>query len=482
MDAKMKSKIAHFLLEVILPNFVFSLAAIAIGREMNVRVDYIAIISTLVFGGSCFTFYFIEKFRCKSLIDNLTGLNNREFVNQKMNQLIKSKQEFHFLLLDLNRFKNVNDTLGHSVGDKLLVEVAKRLQSCCRNEDVIARLGGDEFGIITTAKNFDFAAFSQRIISALQRQFIIGSYELSLGVSIGVAKFGEHGEDAETLVKNADAAMYHAKREKLGFFRYNCELDKTNLESLFLSNDLRVAIEKKELFNEYQPKIDINTGEIVGVECLCRWVHAEYGRIPPDKFIPLAEQEGLIDEVLFMALENALRDLYYMSRNGLNIGMSVNISAENLTNPEVISRIISTVAKFNIDPALLTLEITETAIAKNLENTVKSLTLLGAYGIKLSIDDFGTGYSSYFYLKHLPVSELKIDKSFVEDALDNVQDYMIINSIIQLAHSAKCTVVAEGVENAEQLELMKTMSCDFAQGNFTSPSLSIAELMAFKPK
>ena len=478
----MSARIKHFLFEVAIPNIVFSFAAFYLGKLMGVRADYMISISTLVFGGSSLTFYFIDAFRYKTMNDHLTGLKNREFIYRRLRALVKKKSSFYFMLLDLNRFKNVNDTLGHSIGDKLLVEAANRLSSCLRGKDVIARLGGDEFGIIVCSDSFDYDSFAKRITSAMQKQFQIDKFEMNIGVSIGIAKFGEHGTTVESIVQHADMAMYHAKREKLGHFLYSDDLQEINFESLFLANDLRTAVEQRSMFNEYQPKFNIATKKITGVECLCRWEHPSYGKVPADRFIPLAEQEGLIDDILFIVLENALRDWHLINKSGFDLEMSVNISAENLTNPKVISRIVSTISKFGIPPEKLTLEITETAIAKNLENTIKSLILLNSFGIKLSVDDFGTGYSSYFYLKHLPISELKIDKSFVDDVIDNVQDYMIVNSIIQLAHSAKCSVVAEGVENAEQFDLLSSIACDYAQGNHLSGSLPVDSLIEFCSK
>lgn len=468
----------NFLFEVFLPNIAFAGTVVVVGLQMQIDVAFIIVVLILSAITSAVLFYFMGKYKHKSSIDQLTNMFNRSHIYSILNQRVEEQKPFYFLLLDLNRFKNVNDTLGHGVGDKLLIATAKRLASCLRQGDILARLGGDEFGIIVNA-NVDTEALAQRIGMSLQRPFSIDEYVLNLGVSIGIAKYGEHGVDTETIVKNADAAMYHAKREKLGFFTYNKDLDVSGFENLFIINDLRTAIDKNELFNVYQPKYDFVSKTFTGIECLCRWNHAKYGAITPDKFIPLAEQEGLIHDVLFVVMENAFKDLRCLQNNGINLAISINVSAENLTSPEVVSKIITMISSFGINPSTITLEVTETAIAKNLENTIKSLILLSSFGIKLSIDDFGTGYSSYFYLKHLPVHELKIDKTFIDDALENVQDYMIVNSIINLAHSAKCVVVAEGVENSDQADMLVKMNCDQAQGYFFSKPLLVNDLIEF---
>lgn len=469
----------NFLYEIFLPNLVFSVVVTLLGSFLD--VDFLFVVSVLVLSGatSAVMFSFLEKYKLKSSTDQLTGLFNREHVYTTLSSLVEKEKPFYFLLLDLDRFKNVNDTLGHSIGDKLLIAAAKRLAACLRADDIIARLGGDEFGIVVSADSFDYVTLTKRITESLARPFNIGPHVLSLGVSVGVSKFPEHGSSVEQIVKNSDAAMYHAKRDKLGAFYYDKTIDATIFENFMLIGDLKQAIQNDELYNEYQPKVDLRTGKFSSVECLCRWKHKTFGMISPDKFIPIAEQEGMIDAILFKVLENSLRDLHYLQGNGLNLGMSINISAENLSHPEEISKIVSIISKFGISPNTLTFEITETAISKNLENTLKALILLNTFGIKLSIDDFGTGYSSFMYLKHLPISELKVDRAFVSDAASSTQDRMIVNSIIQLAHSAKCEVVAEGVETLEQLELLKQMNCDFAQGFHLSRPLGISDLVKF---
>ena len=455
------------------------LAVMSIGMYMSVNLAFLAIAFIFRLLEAWVHYRTVSKYYRKSVIDQLTGLHNRAFNYTTMNKLVDARKDFHFLLLDLDRFKTINDTLGHGVGDKLLQAVGKRLSSCLRSDDIISRLGGDEFGIIIRSEKFDVQAFCERVIGVIEKPFKVDEYELNLGVSIGVAISGEHGSDVDTIIKNADAAMYHAKREKTGFHIFTSELEATGFENLIILNDLRSAITRKELFNVYQPKIDLRTKKVAGVECLCRWNHEKHGLIPTDKFIKMAEQEGMINDLLLVVLENAFRDHIILFEKGIDIPMSINISAENLADSETVAKIITMIDWFEVNPEKLIFEVTETAIVKNLENTIKSLILLNSFGIKLSVDDFGTGYSSYFYLKHLPIGELKIDKTFIDDALDTVQDYMIVNSIITLAQNAKCTSVGEGVETKEQAELLETLQCNFAQGYYFSKGVEISAFIDF---
>lgn len=475
----MKILSKQFLKEVAIPNVTLLVVVMSLGLYMSVNVAFLAIAFIFRLVGAWIHYRTVSKYYRKSVIDQLTGLHNRSFNYTTMNKLVSEQKDFHFLLLDLDRFKTINDTLGHGVGDKLLQAVGKRLSSCLRNEDIISRLGGDEFGIIIRSDKFDVQAFCERLISVIEKPFSVDDYDLNLGASIGVAISGQHGSDVDTIIKNADAAMYHAKREKTGYHIFTAELEVIGFENLIILNELRSAITRKELYNVYQPKIDLRTRKVAGVECLCRWDHEKHGLIPTDKFIKMAEQEGMINDLLFVVLENAFRDQLILLENGIDIPFSINISAENLADSETVAKIITMIEWFGINPEKLIFEVTETAIVKNLENTIKSLILLNSFGIKLSVDDFGTGYSSYFYLKHLPIGELKIDKTFIDDALDTVQDYMIVNSIITLAQNAKCTSVAEGVETKEQAELLENLHCNFAQGYYFSKGVEIGAFIDF---
>ena len=475
----MKILSKQFFNEVAAPNMTLLIVVMTIGMFMSIDMMFLVIAFVFHIVGAWFHYRTISKYYRKSVIDQLTGLHNRSFNYTSLSKLLQDGKDFHFLLLDLDRFKTINDTLGHGVGDKLLQAVSKRLASCLRSDDIISRLGGDEFGIIVRSEKFNVQSFCDRIIGIIEKPFSIDEFDLNLGVSIGVAISGQHGNTVDTIIKNADAAMYHAKREKTGFHVFTSELEVIGFENLIILNEFRAAINKKVLFNVYQPKIDLVTKKVAGVECLCRWTHEKYGVIPTDKFIRMAEQEGMINDLLMVVLENAFRDHMILLDHGIDIPFSINISAENLADSETVAKIITMIDWFGINPNRLIFEVTETAIVKNLENTIKSLVLLNSFGIKLSVDDFGTGYSSYFYLKHLPISELKIDKTFIDDALDMVQDYMIVNSIITLAQNAKCSSVAEGVETKEQAELLETLQCNFAQGYYFSKGLEINAFIDF---
>ena len=479
MEQEMKILSKQFFREVVLPNLTLLIAVMSIGIIMSINTVFLIIAFIFRLIGVWFHYRTISKYYRKSVVDQLTGLHNRAFNHTTLSNLLKDRKNFHFLLLDLDRFKTINDTLGHGTGDKLLLAVSKRLKSCLRGDDIVSRLGGDEFGIIIKNEVFDVHSFCTRITEVIEKPFKIDEFDLNLGVSIGVSIAGLHGNDVDTIIKNADVAMYHAKREKTGYYIFSQELQNLGFENLIILNDLKTAIVQKSLYNVYQPKIDLVTKKISGVECLCRWNHETRGLVQTDKFIQIAEQEGLINDLLMVVLENALRDKKLLLENGINFPMSINISAENLSDPETVAKIITMINWFGIPADQLIFEVTETAIVKNLENTIKSLVLLNSFGIKLSVDDFGTGCSSYFYLKHLPISELKIDKTFIDDALDTVQDYMIVNSIINLAQNAKCFSVAEGVETKEQLELLETLQCNFAQGFYFSKGLEIKAFIDF---
>ena len=469
----------QFFREVAIPNVALLVAVMTIGFYMSVNLAFLAIACVFRVLGAWVHYHTVSKYYRKSVIDQLTGLHNRAFNHAAVIRLLNEEKSFHFLLLDLDRFKTINDTLGHGVGDKLLQDVGKRLSSCLRSDDLISRLGGDEFGIIIRSENFDIQAFCKRIISVIEMPFKVDDYDLNLGASIGVAISGQHGRDVDTLIKNADAAMYFAKREKIGFHVFTPDLEITSFENLIILNELRSALAKKELFTVYQPKINLQTKKVAGVECLCRWNHEKHGLVPTDKFIQIAEQEGMINELLLVVLEKALKDHNAMLNQGIDIPLSINVSAENLADPETVAAIITMIDWHGVNPERLIFEVTETAIVKNLENTIKSLVLLNTFGIKLSVDDFGTGYSSYFYLKHLPIDELKIDKTFIDDAIDTVQDYMIVNSIITLAQNSKCVSVAEGVETKEQVDFLESLNCNLAQGYYFSRGLEINDFIDF---
>ncbi|MGH2820232.1 MAG: putative bifunctional diguanylate cyclase/phosphodiesterase, partial [Actinomycetota bacterium] len=372
------------------------------------------------------------------------------------------------MLMDLDRFKEINDTLGHHTGDSLLLNVGERLRSTLRESDTIARLGGDEFAILLPKVSNRAAAerAASKILEALSMPFQVDDMALDMGGSIGVAIFPEHGGDADELIQRADVAMYAAKELRSGYEVYAQERDKYSSDRLSLIGDLRRAIDDGELVLHYQPKASLETGEIPGVEALVRWQHPSRGLIPPTEFIGLAEHTGLIRPLTLCVIDQALRQVSKWQRNGLPIGVAVNLSAQNLLDvhlPEEISRLLS---KWGVSPARLELEITESSIMIDPQRAREVLGRLDGSGMQLAIDDFGTGYSSLAYLRQLPVSSIKIDRSFVLGMSDNENDAVIVRSTVELGRNLGLKVVAEGVETEELWNRLAGLKCDLAQGYF----------------
>ncbi len=402
--------------------------------------------------------------------DALTGLPNRLFLNGKMDHALKSaqrkNQKIALLLLDLDHFKEVNDTLGHAIGDELLGEVAIRLSRSLRSSDTVARLGGDEFAILM--QNLDGIEVAERlaktILLDLRTPFQVSELTLAVAASIGVVLYPDHGNTIEQLFKRADIAMYKAKKERSDFAFYEETGDTNNMRHLVLSGELRNAIETSDIFMNYQPQIDLKTNAVVGVEALMRWNHKDYGEVSPHEFIDIAERSGLIHSLTHFALDTALGQTGQWLLDGLDLKVSVNLSMRNLQEaslPEVIEAMLS---KHNVPPEKLVLEVTESAMMTNPQNSIKTLNILHKIGISISIDDFGTGHSSLQYIRDLPIQEIKIDKSFVVDMIDDDRNLSIVKSIIVLAQSLNLNVVAEGVETKSIVTALASLGCDTVQG------------------
>jgi diguanylate cyclase (GGDEF)-like protein len=407
--------------------------------------------------------------------DGLTGLPNRTLFYDRAQQAIftarRNRQASAVLLIDLDRFKEINDTLGHHIGDLLLKEVGLRLQKVLREVDTVARLGGDEFGLIlrNVAGQEEIVGVVDRITSALQQPFIVEDLRLDIEASIGIALYPEHGEDAETLMQRADVAMYAAKATHSGHTIYAANLDQYTPDRLSLVGELREALHQGQLVVHYQPKVTIETRTVEGVEALVRWNHPQRGRINPDEFIPLAEQTGLIKPLTMFVLEQALRQCHTWHQGGHQIGVAVNLSTRVLQDahlPQDVARLLKTCA---VEPWWLNLELTESIIMADPARSMEVLTDLNGMGVRLSIDDFGTGYSSLAYLKRLPVHEIKIDKSFILNMTVDDNDAVIARSTIDLGRNLGLRVVAEGVETAEVWDKLAAMGCDVAQGYYFSP-------------
>lgn len=417
--------------------------------------------------------------------DMLTGLPNRVLLDDRLSQAIahaqREQQHFTVLIIDLDRFKLVNDSLGHRAGDELLCEVARRLGELVRSIDTVARLGGDEFVIILSpvADRQDAAQIAARIIQALQHPVSIGGLDVYTTPSIGLACYPADGATTETLLTHADAAMYCAKqggRNKLQCFEPG--MDTATRDRVRLESDLRQALALGQFELHYQPKIDANTGAVHGAEALIRWRHPERGLVPPDEFIGLAEECGLIHSIGDWVLHEACRQCKAWLTEGLvRSRVAVNVAASQFRHGNLLETIQRALDAAGLEPHCLEIELTESAVMTDPEESVAILEHLSRMGVLVSVDDFGTGYSSMSYLRRFPIDKLKIDRGFIRDLVMQSDDATIVKAIISLAHSLRLKVIAEGVETPEQLAFLRSMGCDQYQGFHCSPPLPAA---AFK--
>lgn len=420
----------------------------------------------------------------QALHDALTELPNRTLLSDRIRQgILLAQREHHtmgLLVMDLDRFKDINDTLGHQYGDGILQQVSSRIRIALRESDTVARLGGDEFAVLLPNTGLDQAkSIADKLLKAIDQPFDVKGQILHIGVSIGITMYPQHGEDEVTLMQRADVAMYVAKREHRGRAVYDPAADQHSLRNLALLGELRGAIERDELLLHFQPKVNLHTGEVCGVESLVRWQHPKHGLMYPDEFVPIAEQTGLIAPLSLWALKAALRVCRSNRDQGMEMDIAVNLSVRNLQDPYFPDKINELINEHCGIPSRLRLEITETAIMADPARALEVLQRLSAMGIKLAIDDFGTGYSSLAHLKQMPVDELKIDKSFVLDMLEDESDEVIVRSIIDLAHNIGISVVAEGVENEALYHKLKEMGCDVVQGYHMSQPVGYEELMSW---
>jgi diguanylate cyclase (GGDEF)-like protein len=413
--------------------------------------------------------------------DALTALPNRTLLHDRLQQAIltaqREKKPVALLLMDLDHFKEINDTLGHDRGDRLLQQVGSRLGKTLRESDTVARLGGDEFAVLLPLAESEHATLvARKIMKALEEPFVIDNLPIAVEASIGIALYPDHGENADSLIQRADVAMYVAKHAKSGFMIYRPELDQHSPKKLALMGELHQAIEHDQLRLHYQPKIDFKTRRVTGVEALVRWQHPERGFIPPDQFIGPAEQTGLIGPLTEWVLQTAIRQCRTWRQAGTSLNMAVNLSTRNLQDPQLPRQLAKVLDACAVDAGCLELEITESAIMMNQANAMDVLTRLNAMGVGLSIDDFGTGYSSLAYLKRLPVGTIKIDTSFVIGMATNENDRVIVRSTIDLGHNLGLKVIAEGVENKESWQQLRDWGCDAAQGYYMSRPLPATDL------
>ncbi len=418
----------------------------------------------------------------QALHDSLTGLANRTLFRSRIAQAVKVERSpglgAAVLVIDLDGFKEVNDSLGHAAGDDLLMELGRRLCASVRVSDTVARLGGDEFGVLLpyASVSHDVRRAVERMHSAIEEPIALQGLSLSLQASIGVALYPDDGKDVETLLRCADAAMYHAKADRSGWAFYDSRLVRYDTARLTLMGELRRALDQHELVLDYQPKATLADGKVHSVEALVRWKHQVRGIIPPDDFIPMAEQTGLIKPLTLYVIEEALRQCWSWQDGGLRLAIAVNLSARTLVDVDFPTQVAELLERCRVEPSLLEFEITESAMLVDPRRTKQILERLSGMGIRLSIDDFGTGYSSLAYLKRLPVSEIKVDRSFVMNMDDDEDDATIVRSTIELGRNLGLDVVAEGVENQEVWDRLKALGCTAAQGYYLSRPVPPSEL------
>ncbi|MDP2196421.1 MAG: EAL domain-containing protein [Rhodocyclaceae bacterium] len=426
-----------------------------------------------------------ERIHYLAYYDDLTGLPNRSLLNKLIDQALvearRNRLHGAVLFIDLNRFKPINDSLGHDVGDRLLKQVAERLRDAVRAEDVVARMGGDEFvvGLFDITRREHAAVVAQKLLAALDPPFWVEEHELKAGASIGISIYPRDGFDTESLLRMADIAMYRAKQSGQDSYAfYSHEMNRRALDRLKIESGLRRGIDRNELFLHYQPKVDIQSGRIVGAEALVRWNHPERGLVPPGDFIPVAEESGLIVRLSAWVLDAALRQAHDWHAAGCApLKVAVNLSARDFS-PGLAARVAALLASHGVPPSWLELEITEGMLTHGNREVITLMDEVAALGVSLSLDDFGTGYSSLSYLKRFPIDTLKIDRSFVTGIPDDSNDCAIAGAIVSMAQRLGHRVIAEGVETAEQLAFLKSLGCQEMQGYYFSAPVAAEEFTA----
>ncbi len=415
----------------------------------------------------------------QSGLDAFTNLPNRAQFSQLLQQAMLTTQRrskpLALLLIEVDRFREINATFGHHWGEVLLQQISARLRNTLRKSDVIARLGGAEFALLLSGSNENASVrVAGRILRALEQPFVVDGYTVDIGVNIGIALHSQPDEEAHALMRRAVVAAHIAERTGSGYAFYAAEHDRYRPDRLVLRADLRHALKHDQLLLHYQPQINLTTGHIAQVEALVRWQHPQHGLLLPNQFVPLAEQTGLIRPLSLWVLNTVLRQCQVWQQEKLDLRLSINLSMWDLQDvqlPDTLSQILQT---WNVPHDIVEVEIVESALAADLERTVEILTRLRERGVRIAIDDFGTGYSSLLYLKQLPVHTIKIDKSFIKD-LRNEHDATIVRSAIELGHALRLNVVAEGVEDRETYDILRTLGCDVAQGNYISYPLPALE-------
>jgi len=428
-----------------------------------------------------------DELKKMALTDSLTGTSNRYDFTERMQQLIKTSQKYELshaiLFLDLDRFKQINDSLGHDIGDLLLMSVAKRIRGLLKNKDILARYGGDEFVVALTAIKHprEAASMAEKIIEVLETPFHLADEEIYISTSIGISLYPIDGMTLDDMLRKADKAMYYAKQNgRNQYCFYFDDLKTASRRLVLMEAELRKAIENRTFMMHYQPKVDIQTKRVTGFESLIRWESEKLGVVAPSEFIPFAEETGLIISLSEAIIETVCRDFIAMNFNdSLNVPISINISSLHFQQPNFVASIKMIFEKMNCQPSFFELELTEHTIMDNVAETTVKLQELRDLGFSIAVDDFGTGYSSLSYLSRFPIDQLKVDSSFVKEIVSIKENEFIVDAIINLAHSLRLTVVAEGVETPEQVELLTELGCDMIQGYVYSKAMAAEELLAF---
>ncbi|MCW9005231.1 MAG: bifunctional diguanylate cyclase/phosphodiesterase [Gammaproteobacteria bacterium] len=420
----------------------------------------------------------------KATHDDLTGLPNRFLFTDRLQGTVtlsaRNQQSFAVLLIDLNRFKEINDTLGHNIGDEVLKIVADRMHNAIRESDTLARIGGDEFAVILIDVGLIVAEkIARKIIKLTEPTFNVNGHSLKIGASIGISIFPDDGSNPGILMQKSDIAMYNAKNNNLNITSYHPDLDSDHYENLMLSHDLKTGIENGDFKAKFQPKINIKNRDISGCELLLRWDHPELGLILPDKFIPLAEKDNLIGELTTKTIKQHASQFKKLISINPEFTISINISPNDLLDASLLESIKKIVTEDDLPATNLYIEVTENAIMKNPVRSIDILNRFNDLGIRVSVDDFGTGYSSLAYLQKFPISELKIDKSFITNLNKDSNNYPIVSATITMAHDLGISVVAEGVEQEETLALLRDLDCDLAQGFYFGQPLYFEEIISW---
>jgi len=456
------------------------------------------IVALILFGGSVFVFLVTKMSllsiqdlnriaaleRYHALHDGLTNLPNRTLLYERVNQAItvskRTNSSLVILVMDLNQFKEVNDTLGHHCGDCLLQQVAPRLKSVVRESDTVARLGGDEFSIILHNTDREGAIIiCDKILNIFDKSFSIEGHVLKAAMSIGIAKYPEDGEDCEMLMQRADVAMYVAKKDASGYAVYDAARDQYSVNRLNIISALHEAIKNGEIELHYQPIIRTKNKRLWGFEVLCRWTHPQFGEIIPTEFIAFAEQSSLIKELTLHMLDTSFMQFEIWNKINQDFRLSVNLSVKDIQDADFPDKIKQLLQKYSVNPKKINLEITESTMMSDSKRAYAVMTELNNIGLNISIDDFGTGFSSLSYLKQLPTQSLKIDRTFVSNMLEDDNDAVIVRSTIDLAHNMGRSVIAEGVENKDTFEILEILGCDFVQGFYLCPPIPVEKVTAW---